>query len=123
MIQKILIAMALISLMACSHLQNGYNEHILFTKQYGRQQFETKRIENIVFTLYIVDHENKMPCLYSHWNKNKLILGCASGNNVYVKGVYKDSRYIIPPAILGHEIIHLIENAVDVKPVHQYGED
>lgn len=121
---KILILFLLLITIGCGpshHLSNGYTEHNLFGRLLdGDRSFPTERIVINEIQIYIVDAEEKMPC-FSQWDKRKEISGCQSGNKIYVKGIYRDGKYIIPPAVIGHELIHILEgNSKAILPVHQY---
>lgn len=121
--KSIAVGVLLASVIGCSpghYLKQGDTDHILFLKMVkGETTFESKTIEIKNLTIVIVDNENKMPCI-NHWKKNQEIFGCADQNTLYIKGKKVNGKYIIPPAVTGHELGHVIENTTDVMPIHQY---
>jgi len=105
-------------------LVDGMNKHAMWLKSInGEDSFQSKEVQVQSFRIVIVDTQMKMPCV-QNWVHGTEIVGCASSTpystTLYVKGKLVDGRYVVPPAVLGHEVLHVIENAVDIMPVHKY---
>jgi len=125
--KNLFLAICILAITGCGParlLNNGYTDHTLFVKSVaGQPEFQSQSIQVPAFRLVIVDSQMKMPCVIN-WESGTEIVGCAVqtpyAHTVYIKGKIVNGKAVMPPAILGHEVIHLIENAVDVMPVHQY---